>query len=61
MHRFDNVSESCLTRENGSHGGEEREGGGEGGVVEGRERETELSAMTEQLTEEEETTGRGFQ
>ena len=61
MHCLDNVSKSCPAIENGCHGSEEREGGGEGSVVKGGERKAELSAMVEQLTEEEEGTVCGLQ
>ena len=60
MHCLDDMLESCSAREDGSHGSEERESGGESGVVEGGEREAELSAMAEELAEEEQAAGRGL-
>ena len=61
MHRLDDVFEGCSATEDGCHGSKERECGGEGRVVEGRERETELSSMAQQLTEKEERAGRRLQ
>ena len=61
MHRLDDVFEGRPATEDGCHGSKEREGGGEGRVVEGREGETELSSMAQQLTEKEERAARRLQ